>query len=177
MARQFFVWNVLGETVSAAAKPFFQELTNAVNAIFPAVPLSPEELATMVARGHFGISLAIDEAKKSGVSENDFRLMVVNATTVPALGDMLRLFREEKVSQSALEDVIQKTGFANEWVPTLLKLGVQPPSPTDILDALLQGQIDDTAAHDLYRKLGGDPDYFQLLFDSRGSAPTPVEAA
>lgn len=176
-ARQFFVWNVLGETISAAAAPFFQQLRNSVNSIFPVMPLSPPELAVLVARDYLDIGTGIKEAKKSGVPEEDFRRLVINASAVPALGDMLHLYRQGKVSEGVVRKVIAQSGFRDEWVPTLLKLGIQPPSPEMILNALLQGQTDDASARAMYEKLGGDPEYFTLLFNTQGSAPTPVQAA
>lgn len=177
MARQFFVWNVLGETINSAAAPFFQHLTNTVNSIFPVIPLSPAELAALVVHDRIGIAKGITEAKKSGVSEDDFRLLVINATPQPAIADMLRLYREGKIPKGTLTQVMARSGFGDEWVPTFLRLGIQPPTPETMLEALLQGQVDEQTAHALYEKLGGDPDYFTLLYNTRGAAPTPVQAA
>jgi hypothetical protein len=177
MARQFFVWNVLGETINAAAAPFFQHLTSTVNAIFPVVPLTPSDLAALVVHDRIDIGHGITEAKKSGISEEDFRLLVINATPQPAIADMLRLYREGKIPKGTLTQVMARSGFGDEWVPTFLKLGLQPPTPDAILEALLQGQTDEPTAHALYEKLGGDPDYFTLLYNTRGAAPTPVQAA
>jgi hypothetical protein len=177
VARQFFVWNVLGQVVSSAANPFFIQLTNTVNSAFPVVPLSPPELATMVARGRLGMEQGISDAKKSGVSEGDFRLLVINAQNIPALGDALRLMREGKIPRETVLKIIEQSGYRDEWAPTILKLAVQPPTPEMMLQALLQGQVDEATAKTLYERLGGDPDYFTILYNTQGAAPTPVQSA
>lgn len=177
MARQFFVWNVAGAIVNAGLEPYLTALSSDVNAKNPLKPLSPNDLADMVVRGVIDHAEAALTAAKSGVDQRDFDLLVTNTGEPPSVIDMLSLMRRGMVSKDDVIRSIHQSRVKNEWVDTILKLGIEPPSPTDILRAVLQGQIDRGAGEQLYAKLGGDPQYFQLMFDTEGSAPTPTEAA
>lgn len=177
MARQFFVWGVLQEVVSTALSPFIQILQHEVNSAFPENILSPAELADMTVRGIIGADWAEGEAKKGGYTPELFRLMVHNNGMPPSLLDMLQLMRRGKIDRDTVIRAIKQSRIKNEWIDTILLLGVQPPSPTEILKSYLQGQVDGDRAKELYTQLGGDPDFFQLLYDTEGAAPTPNEAA
>lgn len=177
LTRQFFVWSVASQLVQAALEPMFRAVTNQANSLSPNIPLSPPELADMVVRGLVGQDWARDEARKSGMSPNLFDLLVHNTGQPPELIEMLMLWRRGKVSRDDVIRAVKQSRVKNEWIDTILQLGVQPPSPSDILRARLQGQVDEARAVELYGKLGGDPDYFQLMYDTEGAAPTPNEAA
>jgi hypothetical protein len=177
VARQMLVWNVLGNVVSAATGPFTAQLQGDVNAKNPVVPLTPAELADMVVRGVVGADWAPGQAARSGLSGENFSLMVTNSGEPPALQEMLSLLRRGKIDQPTMEHAIRQSRIRDEWIPFVLEMGLDEPTPIDILQAYLQGQVDHDTAVDLYVKLGGDIDYFQLLYDTRGSAPTPTEAA
>lgn len=177
IARQFFVWTVAGQLVSSALAPMFQAITNQAQSTNPNIPASPTELADMVVRGIVGHDFGTAEARKSGTHPNIFELMVQNTGVPPSLIDMLSLWRRGKVDRDSVIRAIKQSRVKNEWIDTILLLGIQPPTPIDILEALLQGQVDRDVAHGLYERLGGDPDYFDLLYNTRGAAPTPNEAA
>lgn len=177
MARQFFVWTIVANVIQSALGPFFQAIQNQANHSNPNTPASPADLASFVVRGVVEKPWAADEARKSGYSPQIFDLMVENAGGPPAIGDMLSLLRRGKATRDEVIRAIRQSSVKNEWIDTILKLGIQPPTPTDILDALLQGQIEPGPALQLYTQLGGDPDHFDLLFNTRGGAPTPNQAA
>lgn len=177
MIRQFFVWGVLSEVASAALTPFIQAITNQANKVSPNVPASPAELASMVLRGVAGEDWAEGEARKSGIHPNIFKLLVQISGGPPSLEDMLHLMRQGKVSKDDVIRAIKQSNIKSEWIDTILKLGVQPPSPVEMLRAYLQGQVTGEKALELYTRLGGDPEYFQLLYDTEGNSPTPLQAA
>lgn len=177
MARQFFVWNVAGAIVNAGLEPYLTALSSDVNANNPLKPLSPSDLADMVVRGVMEHAEAALTAAKSGVNGADFNLLVTNTGEPPSALDMLQLMRRGKVSRDDVIKAVKQSRIKNEWVDTILELGVEVPTPADILRATLQGQIDHEGGRALYQKLGGDLEYFQLMFDTEGSAPTPNEAA
>lgn len=177
IARQFFVWQIMAEVISTAMTPFITALSNEVNSKLPLVPLSPESLADMVNRGIVERQYAQGEAAKTGIHRLDFDFLVERAGSAPAIGDMLLLWRQGKIDRARMVRAIRQAGLKEEWTDEVLLLGIQPPTPEAILDALLQGQTDEATAQALYRKLGGDPDYFTLLYNTRGTAPTPVQAA
>lgn len=177
MARQFFVWNVASAVASAGMDPFIQALTNDVRAKHPEVPLSPPDLADMVVRGVLPADEARPIARKSGVSDADFDLLVTNTGEPPSPLDMVMLYKRGEVSHDDVVRAIKQSRSKNEWIDTYFLLGKQPPTPADILRAALQGQTTMDNARTLYEQLGGDPKYFQLMFDTEGSAPTPDQAA
>lgn len=177
VARQMLVWNVLGSVVGAATQPFTRALQDDLWAKTPIVPLSPAELADMVVRGVAGNDWAVSQAARSGIGPENFALMVHNSGEPPALMEMLSLFRRGKVDATMLDHAIRQSRVRDEWIPIVHEMGLDEPTSTDILQAYLQGQVGHDEAMALYRKLGGDPEYFQLMYDTRGSAPTPNEAA
>ena len=95
----------------------------------------------------------------------------------PSALDMLQLMRRGKVTRDEVVKAVKQSRIKNEWIDTILELGIEVPTPTDILRATLQGQIGHEDGRALYQKLGGDPEYFQLMFNTEGSAPTTNEAA
>lgn len=177
VARQFFVWGVLYGIVSTATGPFQQELTNKVNSENPVVPLSPAELADMVVKQIIDGADAVHEAAKSGVNRDDFNLMITNAESTLAPGDVIRLFRRGTITPEQLPEMLRKTGIGGQWLQYVAELSIIEPTPVDILNALLEGQLSEETAKELYVKLGGDLDYFDILFNTQGTAPTPIEAA
>jgi len=177
VARQMLVWNVLGSVIGAATGPFTRALQDDLWAKTPIIPLSPAELADMVVRGVIGADYGTEQAKRSGISPELFKLMVTNSGEPPALVEMLQLFRRGKVDAATLDHAIRQSRVRDEWIPIVHELGLDEPTSTDILQAYLQGQVGHDEAVTLYQKLGGDPEYFQLMYDTRGSAPTPPEAA
>lgn len=177
MARQFFVWSVCQQLVGAVLGPYFDGLTNEVNQLTPLKPIQPADLADMVVRGVRDMEGSIHTAALSGVSADDFAAMVKNTGEPPSIEDMLLLFRRGKVDKAAVEKAVKQSRVRDEWLDTIFMLGVQPPSPADVIDATLKGQIDDAAGAELYQKLGGDPEYFKLMLDTVGDAPSPDQAA
>lgn len=177
MVRQFFVWGLLSEIASAALTPMIQAITNRANTANPNAPASPAELASMVLRDVVGYDWAEGEARKTGIHPNIFKLLVEISGGPPSLDDMLHLFRQGKVTRDQVIRAIRQSNIKGEWTDTILKLGIQPPSPVEMLRAYLQGQVTGERALELYTKLGGDPEYFQLLYDTEGNSPTPLQAA
>lgn len=177
MARQFFLWSILDGVVKAALGPFFLAIEHRANVSNPNVIITPDVLADMVVRGVVAHEWAEGEARRSGVHPNSFKLMVTNTGQPPSLIDMLELMRRGEIDRDAVIRAVRQSRIKNEWIDTVLKLGVQFPSPTEILRAYLQGQVDGDRAKQLYTQLGGAPEFFQLLYDTEGSAPTPNEAA
>jgi len=177
IARQFLVWGVLQSIASEAISPFLQALHNDLQAKSPEVPISPATLADAVLRGVVGLPWAEGEAAKSGVSAGDFGVLVTNTGEPPAVGELLSLWRRGEIDDAALEKGVKQSRVRDEWLDTIKKMGIIPPTPNEALNALLKGQIPRAEAETRYQQGGGDPTWFQAAFDSNGSAPTPLEAA
>lgn len=177
IAQQFFVWGVLQSVLGAAITPFIEELTDKMWANTPLKPLSPADLADMVVRGIIDQPSATAEAALSGLNAERFGQMVLDTGEPPALEQMLQLFRRGVIDQSTMERAIRQSRVRDEWVSLVLEMGKDYPTPTDILQALVEGQIEQGEAEADYAKLGGAPEYFDLLLHTRGEGPSPNEAA
>lgn len=184
VAEQLVVWGALQQILAAMMTPLVNDLTRVVNSAAQTVPLSPSDLADMVNRHIVALDDAINYAKQSGIAPSDFARMVAAAGDGPAPGDLVEALRRGIIPEKgtgadsiSFEQGISESRIRNKWVDVMKALGVREPSPADALDALLEGQIDQATGEELYRKFGGDPEYFQMLYNTRGSAPTPLEAA
>ena len=194
-ARQLFVWGVLYGLLSAVFLP----VTTAIqqDAWQAAVEdnlyraLTPDELATMVVRGWKTLESAQAEAMKSGIAQNDFNTMVNNRRNPIAPEEAAVALRRKIIPQDAapgtpsFTNAIRQGNLGDQWGPVIQELARTIPTPADVLQAYLEGQINDEAtARALYTATGGldqdaanNVDWFTLMFETRGSAPTPNEAA
>ena len=180
---QFFVWQVAGQIVTALMEPALVELSQDINSQFPTTALSPADLAQLVVRNFRDLGSATSEAKLSGMDDTRFKDLVSLATEAPSPGDLAAMLRRGLIVEdghgagsTSFQQGMSESRLSAKWHALVKELAVQWPSPTDALDALLEGQISQADAESLYKRLGGDPQFFTLLFNTRGQAPTPVEA-
>lgn len=183
IAEQLFVWGVLNQIIGALAGPYFDELTHDVNVKHPVTELSPAELADAVVRNFQNMGDAQAHAAKSGLTADKFAILVHLAGEAPGPLQLAVALRRGLIPEGgtgagsiSFTQGISEGRLANKWAETIKRLAVEWPTPTDALEALLEGQISEQEARTLYAKFGGDPDYFTMLFDTRGQAPTPTEA-
>ncbi len=180
---QFFVWQVAGQVVQALMGPALTELAQTINADFPVVELSPADLAQLVVRNFRDLGSATNAAKSAGIDDKRFQDMVHLASEGPAPADLAVMLRRGLIVESgtgagstSFDQGMAETRLSGKWHGLVKELAVQWPTPTDALDALLEGQVSHADGLALYERLGGDPQFFQVLFNTRGQAPTPVEA-
>jgi hypothetical protein len=182
IAEQLVVWDVIGQAISAVLAPELALLTREVNKLLPASPLTPEQLADMVVRHIVEAGPASDYARESGIAPADFARLVQSAGEGLAPGDLAEALRRQIIPENgtgpdsvSFEQGLAESHVRDKWAATIKRLAVREPSPIDALNALLEGQLDQATAFSLYVRFGGDPEHFQWLFNSRGSAPTPLE--
>lgn len=187
--QQFFLWSVVSSLVNTLISPIATNIQQeVVKGLVDAqgsgvVPISPADLASMVVRNFLDIAEAAAEAAKSGISEGQFRLLVNDTGDAPAPGQLVVALRRGLIGESgtgadstSFQQGIAEGNLKDKWTDMMRGLAVEWPTPTDALAAVLEGQVSESEGRALYEKFGGDPDYFQLLFNTRGNAPTPVEA-
>jgi hypothetical protein len=150
------------------------ELTRAI--------LSPPDLAQGVVRGFINHSAAARIAEFSGVDAEQFRLMTDLAADAPSPTELAIALRRGVIPEDSgnpdtpgFVQGIRQGRLADKWIPMLRALAQEWPTPTDALEARLVGQVTTAESKALYARFGGDPAYWQLLFDTRGEAPTPLE--
>jgi hypothetical protein len=164
---------VLGGLLAPEADALMQTVYNE----HPVRVLSPEVAAEAVLRNVWDVGRARAESQRSGYTAERFDVLARLAGNAPDPGSLAIALRRGIISRERFMDGIRQGRLRDEWAETVRELSVQEPSPTDPLEALLQGQLPRGRAEQLYERFGGDPDHFEWLFNTRGSAPTPVQAA
>lgn len=146
--------------------------------------LSPADAADAVVRNFLSHGTGTTVAGKSGVSSADFETLVHLAGDAPAPGQLAEALRRGLIDRSgtgaestSFQQGIAEGRLANKWTDLIEGLSKLWPSPVDALDAQVKGQLTDEEAHELYAKLGGDPQFEAWLYNSMGEGPTPLEAA
>lgn len=144
--------------------------------------LSPQAAAEAVVRGFLARGDGQAAAALSGVSAEQFQVMVQLAGDAPSPTELAVALRRGIIpldsgnaSVPGFLQGIREGRLADQWTPMLQALAQEWPTPTDALEARLVGQLTSDESKALYAKFGGDPEFWQLLFDTRGEAPTPLE--
>lgn len=173
---QILVYGVVQQLIGAALTPFTTAVLNAVNAADPQAALSPADMADAVVRGIATEDDAAAEAKFSGVSPERFHTLALLAGNAPDPTSLAIALRRELIDSATYDRGIRQGRLRDEWADTVRELAIQQPSPEAMLQAYLEGQVDEGTARAKFAQLGGDPDYFDVLFNTQGQAPSPVEA-
>lgn len=154
--------------------PVLYDLTRAL--------LSPPDAAQAVVRNFLPHSDGVAVAALSGVDAATFATMVDLAGDAPSPTDLTVALRRKLIpfdsgtpAKPGFVQGIQQGRLADKWITMIRDLAQEWPTPTDALEARLVGQVTTEKSKELYAKFGGDPQYWQLLFDTRGEAPTPLE--
>lgn len=146
------------------------------------VLLSPPDAASAVVRNFLPIAEAEAIAARSGVSAADFGIMRHLAGDAPAPGQLAEALRRKVIreegtgpAETSFKQGIAEGRLSDKWEPMIKALAQLWPTPTAALDALLKGQVTHREAVALYEQFGGDPKFFDLLYNTQGEAPTPLE--
>lgn len=145
--------------------------------------LSPADAASATVRNFLSHDQAAKIAAQSGLDAADFATLVHLAGDAPAPGQLAVARRRGLIPDKgtgaasiSFQQGIAEGRLANKWADVIDKLATEWPTPNDALDALLKGQVSEAEGKRLYALLGGDMQFFTWLRDSRGNAPTPLEA-
>ena len=145
--------------------------------------LSPADAASAVVRNFMTAEAGLAEAAKSGVSADLFNIMVHLSGDAPAPGQLAEALRRGIIpvegtgaDSTSFNQGIAEGRLADKWASVIQALSKAWPTPTQAIDSALKGQITQAEGQSLYEKLGGDPQFYKLLLDSAGNAPTPLEA-
>lgn len=145
--------------------------------------ISPPDAASAVVRNFLSAGEGKSEAAKSGVSGDLFDTLVHLSADAPGPEQLAEALRRKLIADSgtgpdstSFDQGIAEGRLADKWAPVIRGLAKIWPTPADALRATLNGQIDQAGGLALYEQLGGAPQFFQLMFDTDGNAPTPEEA-
>ena len=174
---QIAEYQVAGTVLGGLLEPEAQALAQTVWDANPLRVLSPEVAAEAVLRNVWGRDRAAAESKRSGIDGERFDVLAALAGNAPDPTSLAVALRRGLISSDRYLEGIRQGRLRDEWAELVKELAVQEPSPTDALEAALEGQLPEARARELYVQFGGDPAHYEWLFNSRGSAPTPVQAA
>jgi hypothetical protein len=181
-ASQFLLWNVFGQIVAAILAPVSTDLQQDAYSKDPGQALSPADLASAVVRNFLAQSDAASEAAQSGINSTRFQTMVDLSGDAPGPEELATALRRSLIDatgtgadSTSFAQGIAEGRLKDKWADTIKALAVEWPTPNDALQAVLQGQVDDATGQALYQLFGGDPDYYTLLYNTRGNAPTPTQ--
>lgn len=171
----FSVGRIVGGFVDAGLQPFVQDVANAVWSAHPSLPLSPQEAALAVIRGHVDQGAAQAEAELSGVDAHRFGVMVQNTGTSPGPMMLAEALRRGIIDEGRFAEGIKQGDVRNEWIATLAALRYGPPGVGEVLAGAIQGHLDVGVARELINEAGIDPKHFAWMLETAGRPPGTVE--
>lgn len=181
-AEQLFVWQVVAQVVATLLGPAFRELTYLLNHLEPNQVLSPADVATAINRSFMSQADGAKEAEASGITAARLEIMQHLAGNAPAPEDLAAALRRSIIPEHgdgpaavSFDQGIREGNLLDKWGPTIQQLAKAIPSPADIIDGQLKGQLDAATAQQLYAEVGGDERFRQLLVDIAGNPPAPGE--
>jgi len=154
--------------VPVAWQAMFESLRHALR--------SGMELAENVARGIIGEAEGRREAAKGGWSADQFAEMIESSHAWLPLEAVNRLRLRGKMTEAQFSKALKRLGLAPEQADLAAEAAIQPPSPAEVLNGWLEGQITEETAKRRWAEGGGDPTWLQDAYNSSGQAPTPMEA-
>lgn len=183
-AQQLFLWSVLSPIINELLQPFIRALDQRVNAEHPNLPLTPEQLADMVERGHLEAGAAASEAALSGINAARFDRLVANTGEPPGPLQLAEMLRRRIIERSGGDDRsptyeqgIRQSRLQTQWGGAIEALDKRLPGPEAAVLAAIRNLRDEVEAQRLHEVFGGDPEYWRLETELAGEGPTPNEAA
>lgn len=137
--------------------------------------LSPADLADMVVRGILDQGAASVEARKSGVTPEDFGLMVLDTGEPLALMQLLEAYRRKFIDQATLERGIRQSRIRDEWIPVATQLRYSPMSVADAVNAVVQNHMDQATAENIAEQNGLEPGALDTLIQTAGEPLSRTE--
>ena len=181
-ARQLFEWTVLGAVFEALASPALQEVQGIALSTFPNTKLSPADAAKAVVRNYLADADGVAEAMFAGIDEARFNILRDIAGVAPGAQQLAEALRREVIPESgagadsiSFEQGIRETDLLDKWTPVVKALALLWPSPADVIDAVVKGQIPRDQGLSTFQRVGGDPQWFDLLVNTNGNPPSPTE--
>lgn len=183
IGQQFLIYGVLQQLLSGALGPAVADIAQAVNSGDPVITLTPEQLAVGVIREILDPGNSQSEAAKSGIGAGRFQQLIELAQQPPSLGILLAAHQRTlgQVGPGAdagvdLDKALADLGIGEQYRSLVKAQAILIPTAGEVLNAWLEGQIEEGEAVARIRATGLDPSWIQTAYNANGQAPTPVEA-
>lgn len=179
---QIMIWGVGQQVIGAVLAPGLNELTQLVNEVAQTVILTPADLADLTVRNYIDMDAATAVAKKSGVSPEDFALLVKNAGDAPDTTTLVEGYRRKVLAWDSAQggmpsvlDGIREGRLSDKWAPLIQALGMVPLGVADAVDAVVENQISRADGEAIAYQNGVSAADFTILTNTRGNPPGPAE--
>lgn len=179
---QILTYGVMQQVIEAMLGPALQITTQDINARTPTAVISPEVLADLVVRNYLPQDTAAAVALRSGVSAEDFALLVTSAGDAVDTTTLIEGYRRGILawdsSQGGMPSVldgIREGRLADKWAPLIEALGNVPLGVADAVDAAVEGQISMDQATAIAYENGISAANFKILYNTRGNPPSPTD--
>jgi hypothetical protein len=144
--------------------------------------LSAPDAADAVIRNFLSLADGEKLASEQGIDAATFAVMTHLAGDAPGPQQLAEALRRGAIpaegtgaESTSFTQGIAEGRLADKWTPVIRALSLIWPTPVDALNATLKGQVTLDQGKALYTQLGGDPQFFQVLYDTQGEAPSPLE--
>lgn len=179
---QILQYGVMQQVITALLGPALTVTTQDINSANPVVPLSPPDLADLVVRNYLDAAAAAGIAAKSGVSGDDFALLVKAAGDAPDTTTLMEAYRRKLIPLTGtgpdavtVEQGLLEGRLAPKWNAMIEGLGVLPIGVADAVDAVVENQIPYADGEEYAYQNGLSQDGFKILVNTRGNPPSPTE--
>ena len=160
-AYQLLVYGLGQQVLQSLLAPFLTELETEVNTAFPVNPLSPADAATAANRDFMTVADAQAEAAKQGINADRFAVLQHLAGNAPAPEELAEALRRGIIEAAgtgpdavSFDQGIREGNLLDKWGPTIQALAKTIPSPADVVDAAVRGQLSLDDAKALYATVG-----------------------
>lgn len=171
----FIVLATLPFTLGALAAPWIQKTLNTEWSLNPFVPLSPQEAAVAVNKGHLTFSEGWIRAVNSGMAESEFQTLVDATGNPPGIETLMAMLRRGIIDASRFVIGVEQSNLRLEWAGELEQLVQGPPSPQAAILGVVQNHLDEASARTIMKQNGLDPSYYPWLYANTGRPPGPMQ--
>ena len=155
---------------------YWRGLENNFNAEHLTAVLSPADLADGVERNIIDGQTAYDEATLSGLNGTRFQWLIDLTGEPPGVIDMVKLWRQGRLSEGDLDKMIAYSRIRLEWMEQTKLLAYDFISSADVIEGRIKGVLSDGQAQGLWQQTGGLSDQYGIAVDIAGEAIGVVEA-
>lgn len=169
------IYPIVQGFVSAAIAPYVNDVAQLAWKGHPQLVLSPPELSLAVLKGVLTEDQAWPIAQQSGVSQENFHTMVMNAGQAIGIEQALLLYRRNQIGDAELERVVRYSDVRYDFLPDIKMLKYAPVGAAEPIMAAVKGHLDDKTAAGYLSDAGVDPTHYDWLKATAGRPPGTME--
>lgn len=139
--------------------------------------LSPADLALAVLRQNVTEKDAVTYSAMWGLSEADFKTLLLNTGEPPGTMMLLEAYRRDFIDKDTLEQGVRESRVRPEWIPTIEKLRYAPMSTAQAANAVTRGYLKYADGASIAQQNGLEPEHWQYVYKSNGRPPSHGQLA